>query len=156
MNGVALRFTMFKSHLDALRRYRRLSMPSTSGMDRRRPPAPPFAHPDPSTWSADGITLAWLGHATVLMRVFGTWIITDPVLGRRIGMSLGPVQVGVRRLTAPALKVKELPPIDIVLLSHAHFDHLDMPTLARWRRSTAALRRLGPTCTSSACSSDSS
>ena len=54
-------------------------------------------------------------------------------------MSLGPVQVGVRRLSAPALRVKELPKIDLILLSHAHFDHLDLPTLARLPRSAVVV-----------------
>ncbi len=101
--------------------------------------APAPHRPDPASWRDDTVTLAWLGHATVLLNVFGTWIITDPALGRRIGAAVGPVQVGMRRITAPALKPAELPPIDLVLVSHAHFDHLDLPTLARLPRSATVV-----------------
>ena len=124
---------MFRSHLDAVRRYRRMSAESRR-TDGRRPLAPAPARPDPASWPSDRVTLTWLGHATVLLNVYGTWIVTDPALGRRIGAAVGPVQIGVRRLTAPALRPIELPPIDLILLSHAHFDHLDLPTLARLPR----------------------
>ncbi|HEX3926987.1 MAG TPA: MBL fold metallo-hydrolase [Gemmatimonadales bacterium] len=129
---------MFRSHLQALRRYRRLSGEYRK-MDGAGTIAPAPHRPDPASWPDDGVTLAWLGHATVLLKVFGTWIITDPVLGRRIGVSIGPVQIGVRRLVAPALRVRELPPIDLVLISHAHFDHLDLPTLARIPRTATVV-----------------
>ncbi len=76
-------------------------------------------------------SVRWLGHSTVLVRWNGLTIITDPVLGDRCGAALGPVQVGPKRLTAPALRARELPAIDLVLLSHAHFDHLDTPTLGK-------------------------
>ena len=129
---------MFKSHVEALRRYARFSELYRQ-RDRACQRGITPLHPDPASWPSDRITLAWLGHSTVLLNVFGTWVITDPVLGRRVGLSIGPVQVGVRRLTPPALKVKELPPIDVVLLSHAHFDHLDLPTLRRLPRSAVVV-----------------
>jgi len=76
---------------------------------------------------------AWLGHASVLLRVHGKqggkWILTDPVFSRRIGVQLAGVTFGPRRHT-PAPDPAHLPRPDIVLLSHAHFDHLDRPTLA--------------------------
>jgi L-ascorbate metabolism protein UlaG (beta-lactamase superfamily) len=72
---------------------------------------------------------AWLGHSTVLLKVDGVTILTDPVLGNRVGVSLGPVTVGLKRLVAPALRVAQLPKIDVVLLSHAHMDHFDLATL---------------------------
>jgi L-ascorbate metabolism protein UlaG (beta-lactamase superfamily) len=129
---------MFKSHVDALRRYARFSEPNRL-RDRACQREIKPLNPDPASWPSDRITLAWLGHATVLLNLFGTWVITDPVLGRRVGLSIGPVQVGVRRLTPPALKVTELPPIDVVLLSHAHFDHLDLPTLRRLPKSAVVV-----------------
>ena len=135
---------MFKSHVEALRRYARFAE-LYRGRDRAAQRCIRPLHPDPLSWPDDRITMAWLGHATVLLRVFDTWVLTDPVLGRRVGIAVGPAQIGVRRLTAPALKVRELPPIDLVLISHAHFDHLDVPTLRRLPRSAvvAAAPNLG-------------
>ncbi len=73
---------------------------------------------------------AWLGHASVLLRVNGMWVLTDPVFSDRIGVKLGPLTLGVSR-RGPVIAPESLPPIDVILLSHAHFDHLDRPTLAR-------------------------
>jgi L-ascorbate metabolism protein UlaG (beta-lactamase superfamily) len=77
------------------------------------------------------LAAVWLGHATVLMRVGGLTILTDPVLSERIGMSLGPVTFGPQRLRPAPASESGLPPIDVILVSHAHFDHLDKPTLRR-------------------------
>ena len=102
-----------------------------------RPIAPAFAKPEPSQWSNADLTAAWLGHSTVLINFFGVNILTDPVLFARIGIRVPFLfTLGPRRLTAPALKVHELPHIDIVLLSHAHFDHFDWRTLSHFGRST--------------------
>jgi len=76
----------------------------------------------------------WLGHASTLLRVGGSTILTDPVLSKRIGMRVGSFTLGLDRLRPPALDLESLPPVDVVLLSHAHFDHLDRPTLARLAR----------------------
>lgn len=73
--------------------------------------------------------MSWLGHATVLLNFFGTSILTDPVLEHRIGLGRGVVKLGPRRLIQPALRKRELPPLDAVLLSHAHMDHTDLGTL---------------------------
>lgn len=97
---------------------------------RSIPPAP--AKPRPADWPNDRLTAAWLGHATVLLNFFGFTILTDPVLLRRIGIPLPFTSIGPKRLTAPALTLAELPPIDLILLSHAHFDHLDWRTLRRF------------------------
>src|SRR5215475_1589836 len=94
-----------------------------------RPIAPAFAKPAPSKWSNTQLTLAWLGHSTVLINFFGVTILTDPVLFPRIGIRLPGLTIGPKRLTAPALTYEELPKIDLILLSHAHFDHLDLRTL---------------------------
>ena len=91
-------------------------------------PAP--AKPDWRSWSDDTITASWIGHATVLVNFFGTWILTDPVLVERIGIRLlGVATLGPKRLVAPALLAHELPPIDLLLVSHGHMDHLDIATL---------------------------
>ena len=97
-----------------------------------RPIAPAFAHPVPNKWSNNQLTASWLGHSTVLINFFGITIITDPVLFPRIGIRIPFLfNIGPKRLTKPALKPDELPPIDLVLLSHAHFDHIDTRTLHR-------------------------
>jgi L-ascorbate metabolism protein UlaG (beta-lactamase superfamily) len=94
-----------------------------------RPISPAFAKPDPLSWNDDQVTAAWIGHATVLINFFGINILTDPVLFARIGIRLPGFTIGPKRLTAPALEFHELPKIDVVLLSHAHFDHFDLRTL---------------------------
>lgn len=99
--------------------------------DYQRPVAAAPHRPDPASWRDDAITGAWLGHSTVLLNFFGTIILTNPVLGLRCGVRIGPVTVGPKRFVQPALGVRELPRIDLVLLTHAHFDHLDRPTLRR-------------------------
>jgi L-ascorbate metabolism protein UlaG (beta-lactamase superfamily) len=80
--------------------------------------------------------VAWLGHATVLINFFGIKILTDPALFPRVGIRLPGLTIGPKRLTAPALTVGELPKVDVILLSHAHFDHFDLRTLHRFDSST--------------------
>jgi L-ascorbate metabolism protein UlaG (beta-lactamase superfamily) len=104
-----------------------------------RPIAPAFAKPEPAKWSDTRVTLAWLGHATVLINFFGLKILTDPVLFPRIGIRLPGFTVGPKRLTAPALQFRELPKIDLILLSHAHFDHFDLRTLHRFDEHTRVI-----------------
>jgi L-ascorbate metabolism protein UlaG (beta-lactamase superfamily) len=89
--------------------------------------------PTPETWTDNAITLAWLGHATVLINFYGMWILTDPTLFSRIGVDVGVASIGPLRLVRCALAPDELPDIDLVLVSHAHFDHLDTPSLAAVR-----------------------
>lgn len=108
-------------------------------IERLRPIAPAFARPDPARWNDANLTAAWLGHSTVLINFFGVTIITDPVFSDRIGIRLPFLTLGPKRLTAPALDFSELPPIDIVVLSHAHFDHIDRPSLRRFSDSTGAI-----------------
>ncbi|HEY2713249.1 MAG TPA: MBL fold metallo-hydrolase [Chthoniobacterales bacterium] len=97
-----------------------------------RPIAPAVAKPKPDEWPNDRLSASWLGHATVLMNFFGVMVLTDPVLLSRIGIPLFGTAIGPKRLTKPALTIDELPPIDLILLSHAHFDHLDWRTLRRF------------------------
>ena len=96
----------------------------------RRPDAPKFK-PDWKTWPNDTLTLAWLGQSTVLINFYGTWIITDPVFSERVGIPLGPLTIGPRRMVLAPLQPEELPPLDLILISHAHMDHTDMPSLQR-------------------------
>jgi L-ascorbate metabolism protein UlaG (beta-lactamase superfamily) len=87
--------------------------------------------PDLTNWENHDLAAAWIGHATVLLRLDGMTILTDPVLSNRIGVGLGLITGGPRRLIAPALRLSQLPKLDLILISHAHFDHLDRPTLSR-------------------------
>ncbi len=90
-----------------------------------------FAHAWAAAPSGAGLSaVAWLGHCTVLMKIAGKTVLTDPVLSPKIGVRLGPVMIGPRRLS-PSIAVEHLPVADVLLISHAHFDHLDRPTLRR-------------------------
>ena len=91
--------------------------------------ASPPAVPVPERWAAPGVHAAWLGHSTVLLKIDGFTILTDPVFSERAGLRVGPLTLGVKRLVAPPIGPAELPPIDLILLSHAHMDHLDLPSL---------------------------
>lgn len=73
----------------------------------------------------------WIGHSTVLLQVGGRNVLTDPVFSERAF----PVQwLGPRRVMDPGLALEKLPPLDIVLLSHNHYDHLDRPAVKRIAR----------------------
>jgi N-acyl-phosphatidylethanolamine-hydrolysing phospholipase D len=77
--------------------------------------------------STDGKnTITWLGHMTALLRIDGKTILTDPWLTSHAS----PIRpLGPKRYVPPALTVNELPPIDFIVISHSHFDHLDLPTI---------------------------
>ena len=85
----------------------------------------------PSCWPADSLTIANLGHATLLMDYFGVRVISDPTLFNRVGLSIaGLVTIGPRRLVAAPLAPPALQNLDLILITHAHLDHLDLPSLA--------------------------
>lgn len=90
-------------------------------------PAP--KHPNPKTWPEQGIHAAWLGHTTVILKLDGFTILTDPVFSARIGLNFGPLTLGIKRLVDVAAPLTDLPHVDLVLLSHAHMDHFDLPSL---------------------------
>ncbi|MDR6555622.1 MBL fold metallo-hydrolase [Paenibacillus qinlingensis] len=71
------------------------------------------------------VTITWIGHATFLLQMGGMTIVTDPVWATRMGFT--------QRLEAPGLAIEELPPIDVILLSHAHYDHLHVGSLKKLR-----------------------
>lgn len=104
----------------------------------RAVPAAPHT-PHPASWPDNAITLAWLGHATVLINFYGVRVLTDPALFLRIGANLGIGTFGPLRLVRCALEPSALPEIDLVLVSHAHFDHLDTASLAAIRGRPAAV-----------------
>ena len=108
--------------------------------EEQRVPLLPAPHrPEPATWSDERLTVAWLGHATVLINFYGTWLLTDPALRTRVGLRVGGLTLGPRRLVRPALSAGELPALDAVLVSHAHMDHCDLGTLRRLPRRTRAV-----------------
>ena len=69
--------------------------------------------------------IAWIGHATYLIKLGNTTMITDPVFSK----NAGPLIFGPKRFTEPALKLNEIPKTDIFLLTHNHYDHQDMSTI---------------------------
>jgi L-ascorbate metabolism protein UlaG (beta-lactamase superfamily) len=86
--------------------------------------------PTPGTWADNAVTMAWLGHAAVLINFYGLRILTDPTFFPRIGVDAWVGTIGPLRLTRCALAPEAMPDIDLLLVSHAHFDHLDTPSLA--------------------------
>ncbi|MFT3976763.1 MAG: MBL fold metallo-hydrolase [Sphingomonas bacterium] len=79
----------------------------------------------------DRMIATWIGHATVLIQTQGLNILTDPIWSDKTG----PLWFGPRRVTVPGVRFEDLPKIDLVLISHNHYDHLDVPTLKRlWER----------------------
>jgi N-acyl-phosphatidylethanolamine-hydrolysing phospholipase D len=69
--------------------------------------------------------IAWIGHATFLIKLGDATIITDPVFSK----NTGPLIFGPKRYVEPAIKLDEIPPIDLFLLTHNHYDHQDMSTI---------------------------
>ena len=92
-------------------------------------PTKPTFKPDPSNWKDDEINIAWVGHATVLINLYGKIILTDPVFFERVGLYLLGLTFGPSRYTLPALNIEEIPKPDLVLISHAHMDHMDYASL---------------------------
>ncbi len=92
------------------------SAPSTVTIEARR-----FAAPPPS-----GLRVTWLGHSTILLEIDGHRFLTDPVWSERVG----PTTIsGPKRWFPPLIALRDLPPLDAVLLSHDHYDHLDYATI---------------------------
>jgi L-ascorbate metabolism protein UlaG (beta-lactamase superfamily) len=89
-----------------------------------RPPGPPPA----TRVSRSEIRVTSIGHATFLIQMDGVNVLTDPIWSDRCS----PVKwAGPKRHRAPGIRFEDLPPIDVVLISHNHYDHLDLPTLER-------------------------
>ena len=72
--------------------------------------------------------IAWIGHATYLIKLGETTIITDPVFSK----NAGPLIFGPNRFTKPAIDLNELPRTDLFLLTHNHYDHQDMKTIKKF------------------------
>ena len=85
--------------------------------------------PSPQDWKSDEVNISWIGHSTVLINMFGTIVLTDPVLFDSVGIYFLGTTIGKIRATKPALEFDELPKPDLVLISHAHMDHMDYKSL---------------------------
>src|SRR5271165_6986513 len=86
--------------------------------------------PDPASWSADALTLSNLGHATLLFNFLGVRAISDPSFYDRVGLSFdGILTLGPKRHVPAPLAPSEIGPLDVILITHAHMDHLDLRSL---------------------------
>jgi len=101
----------------------------------RRVPAGPLPSMNPlGGWAkapASGLRATWLGHSTVLIEIDGRRVLTDPVWGPRASPSR---LAGPRRFQPVPVPLRALPPLDLVLVSHDHYDHLDFPTIRELAR----------------------
>lgn len=75
------------------------------------------------------LALAWLGHASVVCQLGDSVLVVDPVLSARIGPRIGGRTIGIARRAPVPVPPEALRGVDVVLITHAHFDHLDKPTL---------------------------
>ena len=99
------------------------------GGERRVPPKPLPSLDPREAWRRKpdtGLRVTWLGHSTVMIEIDGVRVLTDPVWGPRASPSrlLGP-----KRFQPVPVALRSLPPVDLVIVSHDHYDHLDYPTI---------------------------
>lgn len=104
------------------------------GGTNRTPPAPLPSESPLATWARPvdtGLRATWLGHSTVLIEIDGLRVLTDPVWGERASpMSFA----GPKRFHPVPVTLSQLPPLDAVIVSHDHYDHLDYPTILELAR----------------------
>src|SRR5262249_48929155 len=108
-----------------------LGMFSLIGSPRHFEPLPAAALDTSLLWAnhQHKATATWVGHSTVLVQLDGLNILTDPNWSARTGPLQG--RLGVRRYTPPGIPFDQLPPIDVAVISHDHYDHLDEATVRR-------------------------
>lgn len=105
-----------------------------SGVPDNEPSAPvPVMRTDPAvlaTVPASGLRVTWFGHSSTLLEIDGVRVLTDPIWSDRAS----PFEwIGPHRWYAPTIALADLPPIDAVLISHDHYDHLDWATIVAMR-----------------------
>jgi len=106
------------------------------GGERRVPRGPLPSMSPLEAWAKkpqSGLRVTWLGHSTMLIEIDGVRILTDPVWGPRASPS---ALVGPRRFQAVPVSLREMPPVDVVVVSHDHYDHLDYPTIRALARTS--------------------
>ncbi len=81
----------------------------------------PVRHNDGKALASDKSNISWIGHASFAMKFGGQTIATDPIFAERVGHH--------RRRAKPGIAISDLPNMDIVTVSHAHYDHMDVPSL---------------------------
>jgi L-ascorbate metabolism protein UlaG (beta-lactamase superfamily) len=112
---------------------------------------PTFAHTgqyrmqalEPGRWSPGTLTIANLGHSTLLMNFFGVRVISDPSLFERVGLNVGPYTIGPHRLITAPLGPPQLQQLDLILVTHAHMDHLDLNSLRALPKSATVIACTG-------------
>jgi L-ascorbate metabolism protein UlaG (beta-lactamase superfamily) len=122
--------------------WRRLAFMDDGNVSGFGDPALSVAHPDlkPESWPDDALTIANLGHATLLMNYFGVSVLTDPTLFNRIGLAVDSLfSIGPRRMVAPPLAPAALQNVQVILVTHAHMDHLDLPSLKALPKSATVI-----------------
>ena len=88
----------------------------------------PYADRPPARVEGAGLRISYVGHASFLVQTAGLNILLDPVWSKRAS----PFRfIGPKRVNDPGIAFADLPPIDVVLVSHGHYDHLDLATLSR-------------------------
>lgn len=97
-----------------------------SGDEMRTPACPlPLVRPSLGAPPPSGLRITWLGHSTTIVEIDGATILTDPIFSERASPSRW---IGPKRFHPPPLAIEELPRVDAVVISHEHYDHLDMAT----------------------------
>ncbi|WSN14787.1 MBL fold metallo-hydrolase [Micromonospora sp. NBC_01699] len=109
------------------------------GGHRRKPTDPvPLVDPgtaDPASAPADELNIIWYGHASLLVEIEGRRVLVDPMWSQRCSPSR---LAGPRRLHPPPVPLEQLPPVNAILISHDHYDHLDLATVRGLLRTQSA------------------
>ncbi|WNR44161.1 MBL fold metallo-hydrolase [Paenibacillus roseipurpureus] len=90
-----------------------------------------YKKPELLRTNREKVTITWIGHSTFVLQMGGLTIVTDPVWATRMGFS--------PRLEAPGLAIEEIPSVDVILLSHAHYDHMHIGSLKKLKGSPIVL-----------------